>query len=228
MLLIEMSLDFAEQRKRMVARQLASRGIRDEQVLRAMAAVPRELFVARSQQPFAYDDGPLPIGEGQTISQPYVVALMLEQLQLAPGNRMLEVGTGSGYAAAVAAKLVREVYTIERHGRLASLAREHLRQIDCTNVHVRHGNGYHGWPAHAPFDAILVSAGSTEVPAALIGQLTIGGRLVIPVGRARYDQRLLRLTRTGEEAHITESLDYVAFVPLVDEEAEGACSADTK
>jgi protein-L-isoaspartate(D-aspartate) O-methyltransferase len=222
-----MSPDFADQRKRMVVRQLAGRGIRDERVLRAMGIVPRELFVARSQRPYAYDDGPLPIGEGQTISQPYVVALMLEKLQLAPGNRLLEVGTGSGYAAAVASHLAREVYTIERHGRLAARASEHLKQAGCANVQVRHGNGYSGWPAHAPFDAILVSAGSTDVPPALIGQLIIGGRLVIPVGRARYDQRLLRLTRTGDEAHVTESLEYVAFVPLVDEEAEGAYSPDS-
>lgn len=210
----------------MVERQLAGRGIRDERVLEAMRAVPREVFVARSQQPYAYDDGPLPIGEGQTISQPYVVALMLEKLQLLPACRLLEVGTGSGYAAAVAALLAGEVYTVERHGKLATRARTRLLQLGYTNVQVRHGNGYNGWPEYAPFDAILVSAGSSEIPPALVSQLVAGGRLVIPVGRARHDQRLLRLTRTGPDTHFTESLEYVAFVPLVDEDAEGDFAAD--
>lgn len=212
----------------MVARQLAARGIRDERVLGAMGSVPREVFIARSQHQYAYDDGPLPIGEGQTISQPYVVALMLEKLQLTPDCRLLEVGTGSGYAAAVAAQLAGEVFTIERHGMLATRARANLLSIGCTNVQVRHGNGYHGWPEHAPFDAILVSAGSTEIPPALVSQLASGGRLVIPVGRARHDQRLLRLTRTGPDTHTTENLEYVAFVPLVDEDAEGDFATESK
>jgi protein-L-isoaspartate(D-aspartate) O-methyltransferase len=152
-------------------------------------------------QPYAYDDGPLPIGEGQTISQPYVVALMLEKLHLTPDCRMLEVGTGSGYAAAVAALLASEVFTIERHGMLATRARACLQQLSCSNVKVRHGNGYNGWPEYAPFDAILVSAGSTEIPPALVGQLASGGRLVIPVGRARHDQRCCADTHRSGCAH---------------------------
>lgn len=205
----------------MVERQLMGRGVRDAAVLQAMGSVPREFFVLPRQQPYAYDDGPLPIGEGQTISQPYVVALMLEKLLLTADSRLLEVGTGSGYAAAVAARIASEVFTIERHGSLAARARDHLHQAGFSNVSVRHGNGYRGWREHAPFDAILVSAGGTEIPPDLILQLSIGGRLVIPVGRARHDQRLLRLVRTGENTHTTESLDYVAFVPLVDEDAKG-------
>ncbi|MBN2082101.1 protein-L-isoaspartate(D-aspartate) O-methyltransferase [bacterium] len=216
-----MLIDFARLRDQMVDRQLAGRGITDERVLAAMRRVPREHFISRRQHGRAYDDGPLPIGCGQTISQPYIVALMLQHLCLTPASRLLEIGTGSGYAAAVAAEIVAEVFTIERHGQLAAQSRERLAQAGYGNLHVRHGNGYRGWPESAPFEAILVSAGSLEVPAELVDQLAPGGRLVIPVGTARYDQRLLRISKSADGEVHTESLDYVAFVPLVDARAVG-------
>jgi protein-L-isoaspartate(D-aspartate) O-methyltransferase len=206
---------FAGERERMVEGQIAARGVRDPAVLAAMRKVPRECFVSSAQADAAYEDGPLPIGEGQTISQPYVVAVMTEALRLRPGDRVLEIGTGSGYAAAVLAVIVADVYTIERIASLAERARARLAELGYANVHVRHGDGSLGWPEHAPYDAIVVTAGGPDVPASLLRQLAVGGRLVMPVGRLPHVQRLVRVVRTGEEAWDREGLEEVSFVPLV-------------
>lgn len=209
------AVTFEAARRHMVDRQLAARGIRDPRVLAAMAAVPRERFIDPGQAAFAYDDGPLPIGEGQTISQPYVVARMIEALDVAPTDRVLEIGTGSGYAAAVLAEVAGEVYTVERLPALADRARQHLTALGYARVHVLTGDGTLGWPEHAPYDAIVATAGGPTVPPALLEQLATGGRLVMPVGPMRYDQRLVRIVRTGTGPDRREELDPVAFVPLI-------------
>jgi protein-L-isoaspartate(D-aspartate) O-methyltransferase len=210
--------DFAAERERMVRHQLAARGIRDERVLAAMRAVPRERFVSPVYAASAYDDGPIPIDCGQTVSQPYVVALMAEALELSPGDRVLEVGTGSGYASAVLSHLAREVYTVERHGKLAESARERLASLGYANVHVLHGDGLQGWPEHAPYDAISVAAGGPEVPPALSAQLAPGGRLVMPLGPETYLQKLVRARPRRNGAGLDlEDLADVRFVPLLPE-----------
>jgi protein-L-isoaspartate(D-aspartate) O-methyltransferase len=206
---------FPAQRQRMVERQVETRGIRDQRVLRAMRAVPREEFLAAGMREFAYEDSPLPIEAGQTISQPYIVALMLEAAALRPGDRVLEIGAGSGYAAAVMSRLAADVFTIERHPELAALARARLQRLGIGNVVVRAGDGSGGWPEEAPFDAILAAAGAPAVPDALRRQLTIGGRLVMPVGATQQRQQLLKLTRMGEDEWQEEDLGDVLFVPLV-------------
>jgi len=205
-------------RHRMVARQIAARGVRDPAVLEAMRTVPREAFLPDELAEFAYRDTPLPILENQTISQPYIVALMTGALELERRDRVLEVGTGSGYAAAVLGEIAREVFTIERHGALASRARERLAELGYDHVHVRHGDGTKGWPEAAPFDAIVVAAGGPEPPASLLVQLAVGGRLVIPVGPSPRSQELVRVTRAGEDEYLREELGPVRFVPLVGEE----------
>lgn len=199
----------------MVRRHIKGRGISDPRVLEAMAAVPREVFVRPEQTGRAYADGPLPIGEGQTISQPYVVAWMAEAAEVAAGARVLEVGTGSGYAAAVLARLAETVYTVERHAALAKAAAERLREQGCDNVMVRHGDGSEGWRDHAPYDAIVVAAASPEVPGALREQLRAGGRLVIPVGGRWATQRLIRERHEESGEFTREELGAVRFVPLV-------------
>jgi protein-L-isoaspartate(D-aspartate) O-methyltransferase len=209
--------DFAALRKRMVERQIAARGVRDARVLDALRAVPREEFVAPHLAGLAYDDHPLPIPEGQTISQPFVVALMAEALELRPADRVLEVGAGSGYAAAVLARLAGEVFAVERHESLAREAAERLARLGFDNVRVTAGDGTRGWPEHAPYDAIAVAAGGPEVPRALLDQLGPGGRLVIPVGRPEH-QTLLRVRRAPDGSFQRESLGDVRFVPLVGEE----------
>jgi protein-L-isoaspartate(D-aspartate) O-methyltransferase len=209
------SRDFRVEREQMVEDQIASRGIRDPSVLHAMRTVPRERFVAESQQDQAYGDGPLPIGDGQTISQPYIVALMTEAVEPRPGDRALEVGTGSGYAAAVLATIVAEVYTVERLGNLARIARTRLACLGYRNVHVLESDGTLGWPEHAPYDAIIVTAGGPRVPPALLEQLGIGGRLIMPVGSAHRFQHLVHVTRTGTETYEQKDLEDVAFVPLI-------------
>jgi protein-L-isoaspartate(D-aspartate) O-methyltransferase len=206
---------FATQRRALVERQLAGRGISDPAVLAAVEAVPREAFLPPELAEFAYLDRALPIEKGQTISQPYIVALMTEALRLTPHDRVLEVGTGSGYAAAVLGKIAREVFTIERHAELAEAAARRLGEQGFDNVHVLHGDGTLGWPEHAPFDAIVVAAGGPDVPTPLLDQLAIGGRLVIPVGQERTLQSLVRVTRTGQESYDREELCDVRFVPLV-------------
>lgn len=208
-------MDDAAKRARMVARQIEARGVRDARVLQAMREVPRHAFVPAARAESAYDDRALPIAAGQTISQPYVVALMLEALALRPTDRVLEVGTGSGYAAALLSRLAAEVYTIERHAELGELARERLAELGCANVRVRIADGTLGWPEAAPFDAILVSAGGPRVPASLEAQLAVGERLVIPVGAGRGSQQLLRVVRTAADRLEREDLGDVQFVPLV-------------
>jgi protein-L-isoaspartate(D-aspartate) O-methyltransferase len=206
---------YVQAREQMVDRQILARGVQDPAVLSAMRRVPREAFVPRYLSRRAYADQPLPIGEGQTISQPYIVATMTESLRLREGDRVLEIGTGSGYAAAVLAEIAGEVYTIERLARLAESARRRLAYLGYTNVHVRHGDGSLGWAEYAPFDAIVVTAGGPEVPPSLLAQLAVGGRLVMPVGASALAQQLVRVVRTGETSYEREELGDVAFVPLI-------------
>jgi protein-L-isoaspartate(D-aspartate) O-methyltransferase len=203
----------AEQRAQMVMRQLAERGIQDIRVLEAMGEVPRERFVAGDVRHLAYEDCALPIAEGQTISQPFMVAAMCEALRLHGPETVLEIGTGSGYAAAVLSRLVRRVISIERHPALAERAAALLRDLGYTNVEVYLGDGSRGWPAQAPYDAITVAAGAPTIPEALTQQLRDGGRLLIPVGEPRQ-QVLLRLTRTGDRLWQEELMPCV-FVPLI-------------
>lgn len=206
--------DAVRARSEMVDRQIAGRGIADQRLLAAMREVPRELFVDPSDAARAHADGPLPIAAGQTISQPYIVAAMIEAARIGADDRVLEVGAGSGYAAAVVGRIAREVHAIERHGELADLAAARLAELGCANVHIRHGDGTLGWPDAAPFDAILVSAAGPEVPQPLRDQLAIGGRLVMPVGRTVV-QRLVRVTRGDQDRFDRENLDEVCFVPLI-------------
>jgi len=206
---------FDEARNRMVDQQLVERDIRDERVLRAMRQVPRHRFVPPELQSAAYQDHPLPIGYGQTISQPYIVAYMTQLLDLTPDDRVLEIGTGSGYQAGVLSRLARQVYTVERIPELSERARRVLDELGYTNIEFRVGDGGYGWPEEAPFDAIIVTAAAPETPAPLVAQLAEGAHLVIPIGPTGY-QDLLRLTRHGEHIR-TERLSPVAFVPLVGE-----------
>ncbi|MCP5090476.1 MAG: protein-L-isoaspartate(D-aspartate) O-methyltransferase [Gammaproteobacteria bacterium] len=210
--------DYPGMRERMVKRQIAGRGVRSDVVLKAMRKVPRERFLPRGQGPFAYDDSPLPIGDGQTISQPYIVAYMAEALELNGGEKILEIGTGSGYAAAVLAEIAADVYTVERLETLATRAKEVLDDLGYKNIHLRHGDGSLGWPEQAPFDGIMVSAGAPEVPETLKRQLKIGGRLVIPVGANKAIQDLVRVTRVEEAEFESEDLSLVRFVPLIGQE----------
>jgi len=205
-------------RRQMVAHQIVERGVRSEPVARAMREVPREAFMKEELREFAYSDSPLPIGEGQTISQPYIVAYMAEALELEGGERVLEVGTGSGYAAAVLSRIAAEVYTIERHESLARDAQAALTRLGYSNVHVVVGDGTKGLPAAAPYDAIVVAAGGPQVPVALREQLAIGGRLVMPIGDTPREQRLVRVRRTRDEEYEEEDLLPVRFVPLIGEQ----------
>ena len=211
---------WGEARRRMLEEQLRARGIRDPRVLEAMEAVPRETFVPAAERALAYEDSAVPLGQGQTVSQPYMVAVMTEALRPRPDDRVLEIGTGSGYQTAVLARLVAEVYSIERFDALADDARRRLDALGVENVRIRVGDGTLGWPEHAPFDAILVTAGAPAVPPPLREQLSEdGGRLVIPVGDHRL-QELVRLERRGTEWHRDELLG-CRFVPLVGEEGWG-------
>jgi protein-L-isoaspartate(D-aspartate) O-methyltransferase len=210
--------DFKEARDRMVDAQIAARGIRDPAVLDAMRSVPREQFVPESLRESAYEDGALPIGEGQTISQPYVVAEMTQAARPQPGDRALEIGTGSGYAAAVLATIVAEVFTVERLPGLAESARRRLADLGYHNVHVLHANGTLGWPEHAPYDVVVVTAGGPRVPPALLDQLAVGGRLVMPVGVTPRFQQLVRVIKTGPDSYEHQDLEGVAFVPLIGEQ----------
>jgi protein-L-isoaspartate(D-aspartate) O-methyltransferase len=197
----------------MVESQLARRGLHDPRVLEAMRTVPRDRFVPASLQSLAYADDALPIGYGQTISQPYVVALMTEVLELQGDETVLEIGTGSGYQSAVLSLLARQVYTVELVAELAEAARQRFAELGYANIEVRVGDGSLGWPEHAPYDAIIVTAAAPDVPAPLLDQLADGGRLVIPVGR-RWEQMLVRLTRVGDQFDRLD-LAPVCFVPLV-------------
>ena len=210
--------DAQTERDRMVRSQIAGRGITDQHVLEAMRRVPREAFLAEQLEEFAYEDSPLPIAEGQTISQPYIVAAMIEAAEVRPGDRVLDVGTGSGYAAAVLAEIADEVFTIERHKALAETARERLATLGYGNIHVRHGDGTLGWAEAAPFDAILVAAGGPEIPLALREQLKLGGRMIIPIGDVATHQRLVKIVRRGEHEFAEEEREAVRFVPLIGEQ----------
>jgi protein-L-isoaspartate(D-aspartate) O-methyltransferase len=206
------------ERERMVEVDLAHQGISDPKVLEAFRSIAREDFVPSELAEFAYEDAPLPIGEGQTISQPYIVAVTAQALSLRGGERVLEVGTGSGYAAAVLSRIARDVYSVERIAALADSARERLERLGYDHVRVHCGDGSLGWPEHAPYDAIAVAAGGPKVPDALREQLAIGGRLVIPVGRDEVSQELLRVTRVSETEYREESIADVRFVPLIGEQ----------
>jgi protein-L-isoaspartate(D-aspartate) O-methyltransferase len=208
---------FARQREKMVREQIEERGMRDARVLEALGAVPRHEFVPEGQRRHAYEDRPLPIGHAQTISQPYVVAVMTEVLRVGADDKVLEIGTGSGYQAAVLAKLAREVYSIEIVEPLAERARSDLKRLGYDNVHVRAGDGYQGWPEHAPFDAIIVTAAPDHVPQPLVDQLAVGGRLVIPVGR--FFQELILIEKDAEGVR-RQKLMGVRFVPMTGEAQE--------
>jgi protein-L-isoaspartate(D-aspartate) O-methyltransferase len=206
---------FATLRRRMVERYIAAYGVRDELVLGAMDKVPRELFLPKEFREFAYEDSPLPIGDEQTISQPYIVAFMAEALMLKGGEKILEIGAGSGYGAAVLAEIAAEVYTVERLRKLAERAAATLAKLGYRNVHVLHGDGSRGWPQHAPYDGIAVAAGAPQIPESLKEQLKIGGRLVIPVGPDQRAQELIRIVRVSQSEYRTENIGDVRFVPLI-------------
>ncbi|GEP05388.1 protein-L-isoaspartate(D-aspartate) O-methyltransferase [Methylobacterium oxalidis] len=206
---------FSSERDRMIERQIVGRGLVDSRVIEAMRAVPRECFVPEAVRGAAYQDGPLPIGASQTISQPYIVALMVEAAEIRPGDRVLEVGAGSGYAAAVMSRLAGEVDAIERHGALADEASERLARLGFGNVRVHAGDGTLGLPERAPFDAILSAAGGPEVPETLRRQLRVGGRLIMPVGSRRGDQVLVKVLRRDADRFDTLPLGPVSFVPLI-------------
>ncbi len=206
---------YQKARERMVQNQIASRGIKDSRVLEAMRKIPRHLFVEEALKDQAYGDYPLPIGDGQTISQPYIVALMTEALELKGPEKVLEVGTGSGYQAAILAELARWVYSIERYTSLAHRARRLLERLGYHNVIIKVGDGTRGWPEFAPFDAIIVTAAGPDIPEPLIDQLADGGRLVIPVGN-EWSQYLIKVVKKGRKIH-KENLGAVRFVRLVGE-----------
>jgi protein-L-isoaspartate(D-aspartate) O-methyltransferase len=207
--------DFAGQRQQMVQQQLTPRGVKDERVLVAMAKVPREEFVSPESRVASYEDGPLPIGYGQTISQPYIVAFMTEQLRPKSSDRVLEVGTGSGYQAAILAELVSEVYSIEIVEPLAKNAQATLQRLGYKNVHVKIGDGYKGWPEEGPFDAVIVTCAPDKVPQPLVDQLKDGGRMVIPVGD-RFAQQLYLLEKKNGQLKQSSTLP-VRFVPMTSE-----------
>lgn len=199
-------------RKRMIEEQIMQRGVLDPYVLKALEKVERHLFVPESLQEDAYFDGPLPIGYGQTISQPYIVAFMTEAADLKRSDKVLEVGTGSGYQAAVLAEIVQEVYTIEIVEPLAESAEKRLKVLGYQNIFVKHGDGYQGWVEHAPFDAIIVTAAPEELPEELVKQLKVGGRMIVPIGS--FYQELYRITKT-EKGIQKEKLIPVRFVPMI-------------
>lgn len=214
---------YRKQRIKMVDSQIRSRDVRDERVLEVMEMIPRHLFVDEGLINQAYNDNPLPIGERQTISQPYIVALMTEALELKGNEKVLEIGTGCGYQSAVLSKLADRVFSIERIASLAGRARELLDSLGCFNVLIRVGDGTYGWREESPFDAIIVTAGAPDVPKQFLEQLAVGGRLVIPVG-SQYSQTLLKLTRLSEDAEDIKKEDFggCRFVNLIGEHGWGS------
>jgi len=208
--------DFLEERKRMVTHQLRVRGISDRRILEAFESIPRHLFVPADEREWSYEDHPLPIGFYQTISQPYIVAYMTQLLDLIGTERVLEVGTGSGYQAAILAEVVKTVFTIEIIEGLAQKARDRLANLGYRNVHVRVGDGYKGWPEHAPFDAIMVTASAGKIPQPLLNQLAEGGRLIMPVGSSRHSQELTLVTKKDGRFQ-TSILAQVIFVRMTGE-----------
>ena len=213
--------DFADLRGQMVRRQMEARGILDPLILDAFRTVPREEFVDEGNRQWAYDDHPLPIEAGQTISQPYIVALMIEAAEIRPGDKVLEVGAGSGYAAAVMSRIAREVVGIERQHDLAEIARERLQRLGYDNVRIVEGDGTRGCPDEAPFDAILVAASGSHVPKPLVEELAAGGRLVMPIGDPGWVQELVKLTKQPDGMTEQKNLGAVRFVPLIGEEGWG-------
>lgn len=213
--IIILMIDFAKARQEMVEKQLKSRDIVDERVLQVMNQVPREEFVPPDKRKLAYNDGPLLIGQSQTISQPYIVALMTQLLELKGREKVLEVGTGSGYQAAILAGLTREVFTIERHQELLAKARKVFKKLKIKKIRAKVSDGSQGWQEKAPFEAIIVTAAAEDIPQALIEQLADGGRLVIPVGKGYY-QQLIRLMKKGKRIE-KENFGGCAFVPLITE-----------
>lgn len=209
--------DFAQEREAMIERDLRRRGIDEAHILDAFREVPREEFVSPEHAGLAYGDFPLPIEAGQTISQPYIVALMIQAAQIGPKDRVLEVGAGSGYAAAIISRIAERVVTIERQHELAAMARERLAGLGYENVTVVDGDGTKGWPDLAPYDSILVAASGRHVPSALIDQLVRGGRLVMPVGNSNGPQQLIKVTNSGDELR-KEVIGGVRFVPLIGED----------
>ena len=207
---------YKTKRENMVKKQIAARGIADKRVLKAMSSIPREKFVDPMMKHRAYEDNPLPIGEGQTISQPYVVALMTQALKLKPTDKVLEIGTGSGYQAAVLAEIVGKVYTIEIRENLANRSRKLLKNLGYRNVDVKYADGYYGWKEHAPFDAIIITASANHIPAPLIKQLKEGGRLIIPLGSTLFTQTLTLATKKEGKLD-AEMMGGVRFVPMVGE-----------
>lgn len=203
------------QREVMIRDHLIGRGIHDPAVLAAMREVRREEFIAGRMRGMAYEDHPLPIEEGQTISQPYIVAYMAEAMELSKTDRVLEIGAGSGYSAAIISRIVNKVYSVERLEGLALSARRRLETLGYTNVVIHQGDGTLGWPEHAPYDAIVVTAAAPKTPKPLLDQLAEGGRLVIPVGSTSYFQDLVRIRRVGEHEYCSEELCGVRFVPLI-------------
>ena len=208
--------DFTRLRERMVSRQIEARGIHDPVLLAALRAVPREAFVSLDQADDAYGDYPLPIEAGQTISQPYIVALMIEAAEIGGADHVLEIGAGSGYAAAVIGQIARSVVGIERHPELAALAAERMARLGYANVRIVQGDGSRGWPGEAPFDAILAAASGSHVPQSLIDQLKPGGRLVMPLGGRWSIQSLVKLTKRSDGRIDREELGAVRFVPLIE------------
>lgn len=213
----EQQTRYKNQRLAMVDMQIDRRGIDSPEVLNAMRQVPREFFLSPAMREFAYEDTPLPISKQQTISQPYIVAYMVDALLLTGGGKVLEVGTGSGYAAAILGEIADRVISLERHKSLADSARHTLGKLSYDNVEVIHTDGSVGWPEGAPYDGIVVAAGGPKVPQPLKDQLAIGGRLVIPVGASETEQSLMRITRVSEDEYQEENLSQVRFVPLVGE-----------
>lgn len=209
---------FKEKRQKMVDEEIVARGIKDPRIANAFLTIPREQFVSKSQISFAYCDHPLPIEEKQTISQPYMVAVMIEEANLQPHDKVLEVGTGSGYSAAILSRVVEEVYSIERYPKLMKLAKKRLHKLGITNVHLKVGDGSLGWEECMPYDAIIVTASGPAIPPSLRKQLRIGGRLVMPVGPNLEAQYLIRLTKTGADSYRQENKGAVRFVPLIGKE----------
>ena len=216
--MVQTMTDFVSEREAMVERQLRRRGITEPEILGAFLMVPRELFVSERYARQAYGDHPLPIEAQQTISQPYIVALMIQAAAIKPGDKVLEVGAGSGYAAAVISRIAGKVVAIERQHELVEVAADRTRRLDYDNVEIVEGDGTKGWPDEAPYDAILAAASGSHVPAALVGQLAPGGRLVMPIGEPGWVQELVKVTKQDDGTLRQENLGGVRFVPLIGEE----------
>jgi protein-L-isoaspartate(D-aspartate) O-methyltransferase len=216
--MVDTLTDFAAEREAMVERQIESRGIREPTILEAFRSVPREEFLADEYRDLAYGDHPIPIEAGQTISQPYIVALMIHAAEIKCGDRVLEVGAGSGYAAAVMSRIAGEVIAMERQTELVAVAQERMQRLGYDNVRIVEGDGTRGWPGEAPYDAILAAASGSHVPPVWVEQLTNGGRIVMPVGDPGWVQKLVKVTKGPAGKLITEDLGAVRFVPLIGEE----------